>query len=966
MSDFQRSDKIEVNDLWAAVDGGKPVILRYFPQAHAGFIRSKNFRMRPDDKSPSASVFRSECGKFWFIQDKGGPDNKARNAVTLVMERENLSYGDAIRRIAADFAPHLLSGGIKQSKQRSAVFSKSPVALDDLDIGLRKDGIFTAAELALLGHEITADNCKNLNLAPLDFYVTKKNANGDSWVLSATPDYPMYYYNHGEFGKIYQPFGDPRFLFHGKKPTDYIFGDIKVARLLEKARVGDFPEVDEKASIDERIEHLVICSGPSDALNVAANGYRVCWLTSETADINTYSFSVLRRIAKNIYILYDLDDTGRRNAYRLALKFLDLNIINLPDDLSRIIARNGKPCKDAKDFFMHYRTPKHRNPKKYFDTLVKTAQSLQFWTQKKADNGDFKGFDIDNEQLYGFLAANGIYKIETNISSKGFTFCSVTDNVIKRIDENNIVAHVNNFLISYIKNNPEYYSKMLINSIHRSNQVKLPSLEKIKFGKFDFNSFGRDHDFFFFKNTALRITKEGICPYKLDHINKYVYDFKILDHEFNLTDIPFDVSYSPKYSELKSKFSTLAPSPEKDEILAEFDRMKDEDKYDLNIYDTEFSFSKYLYNSGRVFWKKEETGFKLTEAEKREHDLYFISKVCALGYLMYRYKEKGQAYLVYAMETEQGAVGEHLGGTGKSIALTSTEYCRSQITLDGQRPDLQKNENLFSGVEKSITEIVMIDDIAKDIDLHRFLNTVTGRMEVRAMYRDTEVVSFEESPKVAGTSNHGLKGFDSSLRRRTWFMAFCDYYHPENRMQQIAERSPLTEFGKNLITDYTDDEMNRFYNFMAWCLHTYMKFRHRIQPPMEAINKRNIQRAIGDEFIWWADEYFTDDKLNATIDKDEALDNYKQTLPEKYRDIKMNTFKSRLIQYCSYHGYIYNPVELLQSETELKRNDIRKSVDNKSTYCFHIRTSAVSAPAPVINNIGENDIDRPTGEVAPF
>jgi len=67
-------------------------------------------------------------------------------------------------------------------------------------------------------------------------------------------------------------------------------------------------------------------------------------------------------------------------------------------------------------------------------------------------------------------------------------------------------------------------------------------------------------------------------------------------------------------------------------------------------------------------------------------------------------------------------------------------------------------------------------------------------------------------------SNHPIKNIDTSLRRRFFINGFPDYYHPEDVAKKIKLRDMFTEFGKNLITDYTEEEMNKFYNFMAYCL----------------------------------------------------------------------------------------------------------------------------------------------------
>ena len=92
--------KITKDDIWAATDNGKTVIMDIYPQSEACFAAGgrRNFKIRSDDKTPSAAVFQSKEG-VWMVQDKGGSDTGARTAIQLIMHEKNLSFGDAITYI---------------------------------------------------------------------------------------------------------------------------------------------------------------------------------------------------------------------------------------------------------------------------------------------------------------------------------------------------------------------------------------------------------------------------------------------------------------------------------------------------------------------------------------------------------------------------------------------------------------------------------------------------------------------------------------------------------------------------------------------------------------------------------------------------------------------------------------------------------------------------------------------------
>jgi hypothetical protein len=945
--------------IFQATEGGKAVIIRFYPQSSSCFAAGgrKNFKIRPDDKTPSCTVFQKEG--VWFIQDKGGSDTKAYTAIQLVMKEQNLKYGQAIQWIAQNFAPDLCQEGSSGPSLKPEPRREKAEPQEKITVIKRKGGKFTEKELAILGYKISPESCSDLCLIPLEGYVTARNAKGQSWKILSTEDYPIFYYDYGKWGKIYQPLGDIRFMYVGEKPAEFIFGERDFLEAYAQAKKGIYPgkvkadpEDEFSQDVDMTWPELIICSGGSDALNVHNAGYRVCWLNSETADLTEYEFGLLQKIAKKIYILYDIDETGKANALKIALQYLDISIITLPSELARFRTRSGKPCKDAKDFFVHFRRPENQNPVSLFKELVKLSGGLKFWMEKYSKTGAFQGYDINNEQLYSFLEASGYHKIATSATAKGYTFCHIRDNVVTLIDEQAISAHCSAYLLEYIKTHPGYYTQALANSIHRSNQVRLSSLEKLAIVEPDFNSFTVDADYFFFRNCIIRVTAAGLEKVKPSDCRYMVYSNKIIDFDFAPEEPYFDVEYTKDYAaklmSLKALQASYPLSPNIVTLRKQIDAIEDTRRYLLKILRHDCTFMQFVYDTGRLYWRKEELGYQLSESEEAETQLNFISKVMALGYLLTKEKNAGQPYAIYAMEMEQSEEGTHLGGTGKSLFISSIEQLRRQLFINGQDLRPEKTDFLLQGVVKGVTDNVFFDDLNELINLHRFMPMITGKMVVNAKYAPAFVLDFKESPKVAFTSNHAIKSFDASLRRRTWFAAFSDYYHSDDPQRNLVERSPLTKFGKNLIQDYSKEEMNHFYNFMLNCIVLWKKLRVRIQPPMKLIEQRNLQRAMTDEFMFWCEDYFTERRLDCLVNKHEAFEAYKATLSKKIADvIKINTFKSKLMLFCAYKEWTFNPECLLLTESERKRNDIRKKSGNEDLYYFYIDTKNSGEDLPV-------------------
>lgn len=957
MNDF----KIKSEDIYRLTEGGKLVILHYYPQAQAGFSGKKNFKLRSDDKNPSATVYQSRDGS-WLLQDKGGSDNQAYNAISLVMKEENLKYPQAIEWIASKFAPELLEDRSSGRGLGPEAGCEESEPQDTITVQFRPSGEFTEHELEVLGHMvhepdgrehpfITPEDCEDLCLRPLDSYITARNDKGKSWRWIANDGFPMYAYDYGTYGKIYQPFHQKyRFLWYGSKQDkqDNPFSGERefMSRWQGLAKGTWSPELkisDENGKeqvTDNKWDKLIICSGPSDALNIHHAGYHVCWPNSETADITEYQMDSLRKMAREIYICYDIDETGIRNMYQIALQYIGLKIIRLPEELKQRRARNGKPCKDAKDFFSYYRKPEIQNPVRLFNDLVKLSGGLQFWTERTNKKTGERSYDINNAQLYDFLQASGFYIIETSTTKEGFTFCQIQDNVVKLISKEMISAECTRYLREYIRTHPSQYSQGLDNALLRTNQISPANLTMLPKINPNFNAFDENWDWFFFRNRIIRVGAEGVETIRREDCPYMVYESKIIDADFTPEEPFFSIDFTEEHRALRDELSRCAPrSPQYYALQHQIDTLDPVKAYSLKIRTYGSTFMQYVYNTGRTHWKKEEEGHPLTDSEQAEVEQNFIAKCLALGYLLSKHKNSGHPYAVWAMETTMGEDGEHLGGTGKSMLLRAIRKMRCQHTVDGQKLDDKNMQFMLQGVVKGVTDNVFMDDVNHRIDIHKFMNMVTGDMYVDVKNNAPFSLDYQESPKICFTSNHAIGKFDDSLNRRIWFAAFSDYYHSDSRERGLKLRSPRSEFGKDLIDQYTPEEMNHFYTFMLNCISAWHKIHERVQPPMEDIMKRTLQLAIGEDFLWWAQEWFTEERLNTLVEFKLAYDACKDALSRRASDF-MNSrrFKDKLIKFCMYMDWEFNPRQALKTASDRQNNRITAKVNNEVKYYFYIQT----------------------------
>ena len=942
--------KIDIQQVWDYTENGRKIIEEIYPSSTDSFNKKKNFKIRSDDAKPSCAVYKARGSEIWLFQDKGGNDTKAYNGIQLMASVKGIDFAEALHFCFEKYV------------DGKAVTVNKPVPLPKITkTGVKSDGIkigeslpWTEDMLKLFGPDVKEEHATAFNLSPISHYTTK-----EGFKIEATADYWIFYYNYGKFGKIYQPLNPEfRFIYVGEKTSDTIFSDNRTAKLLKKVSksVGlHDPEAEEIDDDDKVLPDVVICTGPSDAINVFAQGYSVVWFNSETGIFSDYQYHLLcklvgkRKLAETkdkksgeIYLLPDIDVTGIRMATKIATQYLDIRIIWLPDRLQQYKTDKGKPCKDVRDMFRFYRDDRYDKNSFLFKMLVKTAQPLMFWTRTYDDEGYPKGYEINNECAYSFLKANGFYTMDSKSNKNEFTFIHVRDNIVTEISEKRITEYINNFLTSYIKHNLQYYDIKLINAIHRTNQLKLASLSKLPRIKLDSITYGSGYDHLFFKNFAVKVTADAIEPIRWINFDKTVDDKKIIDFNFKKIEPPFTIEYDEDFKKMMAEADKAERegSKEAPALRRQVNMHPHHLRYFLEIHDKDFSLIKYIMNTSRIYYEKEEAGKELNPIERYEEYLGFISKVNALGYALYRFKESSRAWALYAMETDENiATGKAQGGTGKSFFLKLVSQVRKTLIIDGQKKSISEDKHLFGRVLEGDTDFIIIDDMAQHVPIKILFVPITGDMIIEPKFIETYSIPFKQSPKIGFTSNHPLKNIDSSMRRRLYFNGFSSYYHGEDPLRNIPERSMRTEFGKDLIDEYTPEEMNKTYNLLAYCLQTYLWFHERINPPMEGIEKRNMQHSMGDDFLYWAEDYFSPDRLDTQVEKNEAYEAFKSTLPETEKKwFKPRAFKDRLIMYAHYQGYTFNPPDLMKSDSERKRNDIRGSVDGKDTYYFYFKT----------------------------
>ncbi|MDR6196179.1 hypothetical protein [Siphonobacter sp. SORGH_AS_0500] len=979
---------IEIDDIMRE-DGGLRFILSRYPDAN----EKKAFKVRGEEKTASARMKCLEDGVY--VVTDFGSDSKPRNAIAICELEDRVDYGTAIKTVAAFY-------GVVPEKQ----------ALPKPDVESRPagpeepEGYFDFEEKEFDLHELLTiysryawealganddkriDNGrKNLHYyrwkCLKSFTKTKKDEKTGKLVtrkISSNERFPIFMIDEGKFKKIYKPKDDKKYRFQyepeGNYEKDYIHGLDQHRKFLIDLNAKadqDYDKADEEGKEEKRkdakLQEIIICSGGSDAVNVAALGFKVIWMNSETAFLRPELYRELMKMADAVYLLNDIDPTGIKATHNTCMHYLELRGVFLPDSLREKRDQRGNPCKDVRDYLKYYNQSAFRR-------LLSTSYPYQFWDVEQAvdaKTGKVKykygrpmmEFKPNPLRIYNFLHRNGFSRLKWESANDGKIFVRAENNIVRVVNESDLRDFINDFLEERME------SEDLRNTFYRATSGTLAnqSLANLPFKDLDFQNYGQDYQYYFFDKKTWKVTAKAIEEVKQSESECYVWQDKVMRPTVKVN---------------------REERPVKVEILPDMFRVKHmpNGKYDIDILDNDCIFFNYLIQTCRIHWRREweeridimtrlnktqqaeyfEGSFMspeeakrimavrtpkeiadykekhqfdiagplLTMAEQEEQKQHLVNRLFVIGYVLHRYKFASRPWVVYSMDGKLAEDGESHGGTGKSILTKAIKKFLKVTPLPGTGDAINENDFVFEKVKED-TDLVLIDDMDSYVRFRKFYEPATSDWVINRKGRESNVLDFQRSPKIWMNSNFGDRYTEPSDIRRKIYTVFSDWYHEDDGSGEYnGSHSPKIEFGvQNILEDVSEVQCLKFYNLMIQCVKFYLSCEDKIDPPLDNVNRRNLLSEMGENFHNWAEVYFhpASGNLNQNVVRTDAQESYWADSRAKGTP---QLFKKKMQAWCRYNGYELNPSDLIDKQGRIMYN-------NKE--CFHVRT-----PKPATNS----------------
>ena len=536
-----------------------------------------------------------------------------------------------------------------------------------------------------------------------------------------------------------------------------------------------------------------------------------------------------------------------------------------------------------------------------FESAQPVEPDEQFWIAQTRKDGQTECY-FDYDGCKNFLEHRGYWRYET--LNHEYEFVYVADNIVETVKPHQIADFIKNFAKDTLT---KPVRQMLYKGAAQYfGQVSLSMLDYFR-GKFDRPQRGIER--IFFRNTIWEVTEADIKEMSYTQLNYNIWSSQKKDYDVH-------------------------------KLPALINIIHEDDQWSYTITDTgrRCDFLIFLENTSNFTWRKSEP----TQQDRQENAQHFISKLAAFGYLVTSMKDKSICKAVIGMDGKQSEVGVSNGRSGKSLL---GEACRVVVNT------LYKNGKEFRGGPlqpfvwdglNDRTRLVFLDDTPKDFDFEGFFPLVSGDWPVNPKGHSPFTIAWQDSPKIYQATNHANSGDGDSYEDRQWLIAFSDFYN--------AKHKPIQDFGRHFFSDEWDAEQwNLFWNLVATAIQIYFRFGY-IPAPGDRLEKRKLTQEVGEEFILWADEYFSPStdpskpcKLNQIdIPRKDMYDNFLEYIgPSRRTYYQPRTFKTKLIKYCELRGYIFNPQIFDPEKNEyikIKDGIIDRSIKRNGCEFFTIGT----------------------------
>lgn len=472
------------------------------------------------------------------------------------------------------------------------------------------------------------------------------------------------------------------------------------------------------------------------------------------------------------------------------------------------------------------------------------------------------------------------YRIRIFLRNHGFSRIRMQDGEYKfiRLDGRTITEtnaqDIRDYVLDYTEDigEIEVLTKTILPGANR--YLGLEALRNIYRSNLELQWNDQDTQYFFFNKKYWKITADGIEEGQLEFLPNYIWADQRINFDPVVLEKPLvQIGYH-------DKLQSWGLIDQNEEAQQRCD------------------YFNFLVNTSNNHHRVSKDVGDLKGEWQAEVNEILASKLSAMGYALHRYYEGSNRKAVVCMDTKFGEVGESNGRSGKSLFGMAAAQIHKTFEINGKQPNLNQDKFLFDGLDERHA-LIFMDDIRKSFDFELLLADITNSVKVNPKGATAFRINLKFAQKFIITTNHAIKGDNDSFLDRQLLVGFSDYYNKDHK--------PIHDFGGEFFReDWSHEQWNLFYNLMACCVQIYLKHGH-IVIENENLLAKKLRQDMGEDFMEWADGYFTKEMDESRTAKDEMLSSFLSRYPDQKKWVKHLQFKKKLLAYCKLKGYGFNP-----------------------------------------------------------
>lgn len=212
-----------------------------------------------------------------------------------------------------------------------------------------------------------------------------------------------------------------------------------------------------------------------------------------------------------------------------------------------------------------------------------------------------------------------------------------------------------------------------------------------------------------------------------------------------------------------------------------------------------------------------------------------------IGYLLHSYKNSANNKAIILNDETISEFPN--GGSGKGLFWNALKHMKKVASIDGKT--FEFNKAFPYQTLSTDTQILVFDDVKKSFNFENLFSLITEGITIEYKGQDAVTIPVEQSPKLLITTNYTIGGVGGSFERRKFEVELSDYFNYKN--------TPIDFFGHMLFGDWSNDEWQRFDNYMIQCVQYYLE-NGLVKSDYHNLETRKFIKETCFEFYQWVDD----------------------------------------------------------------------------------------------------------------